>query len=220
MQAIILANGDTGSRSDLDRPWPGWAHDDALVIAADGGARNADRLSLQIDRWVGDGDSLGDEGVAELIARGIPVLRVPTDKDESDTELAVTEAAGLGATEIVVLGALGGNRVDHALANVTLLAHPLLVGLDVRLLAPDARVRLVVGPASMDLGGRIGDLVTLLPLGEDGQGVTTIGLRYPLRDETLSSGRSRGLSNVRTSSDASVTVRSGRLLVVEAPATL
>src|SRR6476660_4730011 len=167
MQAIILANGDTGSRGDLDRTWPGWAQGDALVIAADGGARNADRLSLHIDRWVGDGDSLGDEGVAELIARGIPVLRVPTDKDESDTELAVTEAAGLGATEIVVLGALGGNRVDHALANVTLLAHPLLVGLDVRLLAPDARVRLVVGPASMDVGGRIGDLVTLLPLGED-----------------------------------------------------
>jgi len=220
MQAIILANGDTGSRGDLDRTWPGWARDDALVIAADGGARNADRLSLHIDRWVGDGDSLGDEGVAELIARGIPVLRVPTDKDESDTELAVTEAAGLGATEIVVLGALGGNRVDHALANVTLLAHPLLVGLDVRLLAPDARVRLVVGPASMDVGGRIGDLVTLLPLGEDGHDVTTTGLRYPLRGETLSSGRSRGLSNVRTSSEASVAIRRGRLLVVEAPATL
>jgi thiamine pyrophosphokinase len=220
MQAIILANGDTGSRGDLDRTWPGWARDDALVIAADGGARNADRLSLHIDRWVGDGDSLGDEGVAELIARGIPVLRVPTDKDESDTELAVTEAAGLGATEIVVLGALGGNRVDHALANVTLLAHPLLVRLDVRLLAPDARVRLVVGPASMDVGGRIGDLVTLLPLGEDGHDVTTTGLRYPLRGETLSSGRSRGLSNVRTSSEASVAIRRGRLLVVEAPATL
>ena len=220
MQAIILANGDTGSRGDLDRTWPGWAQGDALVIAADGGARNADRLSLHIDRWVGDGDSLGDEGVAELIARGIPVLRVPTDKDESDTELAVTEAAGLGATEIVVLGALGGNRVDHALANVTLLAHPLLVGLDVRLLAPDARVRLVVGPASMDVGGRIGDLVTLLPLGEDGHDVTTTGLRYPLRGETLSSGRSRGLSNVRTSSEASVAIRRGRLLVVEAPATL
>ena len=220
MQAIILANGDTGSRGDLDRTWPGWARDDALVIAADGGARNADRLSLHIDRWVGDGDSLGDEGVAELIARGIPVLRVPTDKDESDTELAVTEAAGLGATEIVVLGALGGNRVDHALANVTLLAHPLLVGLDVRLLAPDARVRLVVGPASMAVGGRIGDLVTLLPLGEDGHDVTTTGLRYPLRGETLSSGRSRGLSNVRTSSEASVAIRRGRLLVVEAPATL
>jgi thiamine pyrophosphokinase len=51
-------------------------------------------------------------------------------------------------------------------------------------------------------------------------GITTDGLRYPLRDEPLVVGRTRGLSNVRDTPEASVTVRRGRLLIVETPATL
>lgn len=226
MQAIVLADGDAGSRDRLDATWPGWARPDALVIAADGGARHAVGLGLRIERWVGDGDSLGEAGVAELIAAGIRVERAPPDKDESDTELAVLTACGLGADELVILGALGGARVDHALANVALLGLPELMGLDVRLLAADARLRQLHGPgadgatAHLDLEGRVGDLVTLLPVGEDAEGVTTRGLRFALDDEPLRVGRTRGLSNVRTARLARVTLRQGRLLIVETPATL
>jgi thiamine pyrophosphokinase len=67
------------------------------------------------------------------------------------------------------------------------------------------------------LHGRRGDIVTLLPLGEYAAGVTTHGLRYPLADEPLHLGPARGLSNVRVSAVASVTVDSGLLLVVESP---
>ena len=62
------------------------------------------------------------------------MLRAAPDKDESDMELAVLEAVRRGATRITVLGALGGPRVDHALANVWLLAHPGLAGVEVTLL--------------------------------------------------------------------------------------
>jgi thiamine pyrophosphokinase len=226
MQAIVLADGDAGSRDRLDATWPGWARPDALVIAADGGARHAAGLGLRIERWVGDGDSLGEAGVADLIAAGIRVERAPPDKDESDTELAVLTACGLGADELVILGALGGARVDHALANVALLGLPELEGLDVCLLAADARVRQLHGPgadgtaAHLDLEGRVGDLVTLLPVGGDADGVTTRGLRFALDDESLRVGRTRGLSNVRTARLAGVTLRRGRLLIVETPATL
>ena len=226
MQAIILADGDVDPRERLDAAWPGWLRPDALVIAADGGARHAAALGLRIDRWVGDGDSLGEAGIDALIAAGVPVDRAPIDKDESDTELAVRHAIGTGATEIVVLGALGGTRVDHALANVMLLAMPELAGIDARMLGVGARVRLLsaVRPESqarsVELDGRVGDLVTLLPLGVDVEGVTTSGLRYPLSDESLLAGRSRGLSNVRTSGSASVRIERGRLLIVEAPDTL
>ena len=226
MQAIVLADGDAGSRDRLDATWPGWARSDALVIAADGGARHAAGLGLQIDRWVGDGDSLGEAGVAELIAAGIRVERAPIDKDESDTELAVLTACRLGATELVILGALGGARIDHALANVALLGLPELAGLDVRLLAAGARLRQLHGPGTdgaaghLDLEGRVGDLVTLLPVGGDAEGVTTRGLQFALDDEPLRVGRTRGLSNVRMASRAGVTLRRGRLLIVETPATL
>lgn len=197
-----------------------------MVVAADGGARYAAPLGLAIDRWVGDGDSLGEDGIAALVAAGVPIERSRPDKDESDTELGVLAALGLGATRLTMLGALGGPRLDHALANLGLLAMPELVGLDVRLVATDARVRLLAAPdaaggsVSMVLAGRVGDLVSLLTVGADAVGVTTHGLTYPLHDEPLLVGRTRGLSNVRASEEATVVLREGRLLVVETPATL
>jgi len=132
---------------------------------------------------------------------------------------ALLAAVGRGAERITIVGGLGGPRFDHALANVWLLAHPALAERDVRLLGAGVRVRLA-GAGRTDLSGRIGDLVSLLPFGGDASELVTDGLRYPLRNETIASGPSRGLSNVRDASDASLSVGSGRILVVETPATL
>lgn len=225
-RAIVLADGDVASRDALDEAWPGWSAGVDLVVAADGGARNAARLGLTVDHWVGDGDSLPAADLAELRAIGTRVELAERDKDQSDTELALAAAVASGAREIVVLGAFGGRRLDHALANISLLGSPALAELDAVLLAGDARVRLVVAPgkggAPVDvaLGGRPGGIVSLLPYGGDVRGVTTTGLRYPLDDEPLLLGSARGLSNVRDADDASVVVRNGKLLVVEAPARL
>ncbi|MFH1474738.1 MAG: thiamine diphosphokinase, partial [Chloroflexota bacterium] len=60
-----------------------------------------------------------------------------------------------------------------------------------------------------------GDLVSLFPFGADAAGVTTDGLAYPLREEPLRFGPARGLSNVRSGPEASVSLRAGRLLIVE-----
>lgn len=220
MRALVIADGGQPDRAALDAAWPGWDDDLAIVIAADGGARHAAALNRRIDRWVGDGDSLGEEGLAALRAAGTPIELAPTDKDESDTELAVLAAVAAGADDVTIVGALGGPRVDHALANVTLLAAPALADRAARLLDPAARVTLVVGPATAGLDGRVGDLVSLVPIGDDAQGVTTTGLRFRLADEDLAAGRTRGLSNVRTAPHASVSLRRGRLLLVETPATL
>jgi thiamine pyrophosphokinase len=226
IRAIVVADGAVPERATLDAAWPGWGDGTLLVVAADGGARGAIRLGLTIDRWVGDGDSLTEGELAELEAAGIPIERSPVDKDESDAELAVVAAVRLGATDVTILGALGGERVDHALANIALLAHSALAGKPARLLDAAARLRLIEapapegGPASLSLEGRVGDGVSLLPFGSDVRGVTTAGLRYPLDDEDLLFGAARGLSNVRVSAAARVTARIGRLLVVETPATL
>jgi thiamine pyrophosphokinase len=219
MRAIVLADGDAPSRRSLDAAWPGWDADVTLVVAADGGARIGAPLGLVIDRWVGDGDSLGAGEVAALRGGGVRVDVASPDKDESDTELALRAALDAGADDIVLLGAIGGGRIDHALANIGLLADAALAGRSLTILGPDGRIRLLRGPGSIDLSGRVGDLVSLLPFGADVEGVVTEGLRYPLRDEVLAAGPARGLSNVRIAPEARVTVRSGRLLVVETPAT-
>lgn len=225
--ALVLADGAVPDRALLDRAWPGWADGIGLVIAADGGARHAGRLGLKVDRWVGDGDSIEPDDLAALGAAGVDIRRSPADKDESDTELAVLAAVEAGADAVTILGALGGVRVDHALSNVGLLEHPALAGRPAWLFdehgvrlslvsAPDGAGRAVVREAA----GRTGDLVSLVPLGVSAAGVTTEGLRFPLSGEPLVLGRTRGVSNVRTRSVTRITLESGRLLVIETPATV
>jgi thiamine pyrophosphokinase len=225
--ALVLGDGDPPRRNELDSAWPGWAAGVSLVVAADGGARLAVELGFTIDEWVGDADSFPRGEVDRLADSGVLVDLVPTAKDESDLELAVVSASRSGVREITILGALGGARLDHELANVTLLAHPALADVEIaRILDARARLSLVSAPDSVGRSvtrafkGRAGDLVSLLPLGGAVRGITTAGLAYPLSDETLEVGPARGLSNVRTLEEAVVTVREGRLLVVETPATL
>jgi thiamine pyrophosphokinase len=226
MDALILAGGDLAPREVIDATWPGWDDDVRLVVAADGGARHARALAVRIDRWVGDGDSVDPTDLEALVAAGVPIERTRPDKDESDTELAVRAAIRLGADGIVILGALGGQRVDHALANIGLLGMPELVGHRATILDGAARIRSIRAPdvkgqpVRHALSGRVGEVVSLLPVGDGVDGVTTHGLRYPLADEPLPAGPARGLSNVRDAADAWVVVRRGFLLVVESPATL
>jgi thiamine pyrophosphokinase len=227
MVALILADGDTPTRAELDRGWPWWADDIEMVIAADGGARHAVVLEVDIDLWVGDGDSLGEVGIAALAAAGVTIERSPTDKDETDTELAIRAALREGCDGVIIVGALGGPRIDHALANVNLLTMRDLAGARGIIYTSHSRITVVRGSDPghdtlewHDLTGSPGDLVSMLPLGREVDGVTTSGLQYPLADEPLREGSSRGVSNVVTSPGARVAVRHGSLLVVESPATL
>jgi len=220
-RAIVLADGAAPTRAALDAAWPGWDDGVDLVVAADGGARHATVLGLRLDRWVGDGDSIDPADLNALAVTGVRIDRVEREKDASDTELAVLAAIDAGADDVTILGGLGGPRTDHALVNVALLQHRMLAGRFARLYDERcARISLLTAPGETELAGRIGDLVTLIPVGGSAAGVTTRDLRYPLRDETLEPGSSRGLSNVRTAPRASVTLQGGQLLVIETPATV
>ena len=222
-RALVLAGGSSPRRSELDDAWPGWDESIDLVVAADAGALLAEPLGLRLDLIVGDGDSLGEAALAGFEAQGIAVERSPADKDSSDTELALIAAAGRAADEVIVLGAFGG-RLDHALANVWILAHPALAGRTVSLLDGRSRVRLLSAgdgstpPVGLDLVERPGDLVTLLPFDGPATGVTTGGLRWPLVEAILPAGFSRGLSNEILAADGRVPrveLGKGRLIVIE-----
>lgn len=208
MRFTVVASGDL---ADGDERWL----DGATVIAADAGAERLDRLGRTPDRLVGDLDSVSGKLVARLAAAGVAVDRHPADKDASDTELALEAAIAAGATEIVLLGAIGGTRLDHELANVLLLADPALGDRDVRIVHGSTTVCVLRGGHRLGLGGLAGDLVTLLPIGGDAVGVRIDGVRWPLEGATLRLGRSRGLSNAVVAPPASVSLQRGTLLVVE-----
>lgn len=209
MKAVVVASGA------LDAADAARITADVLVIAADGGATHLERLRRRPDRLIGDLDSVDDALVQRLVAQGTLVERHAVDKDASDTELALEAAIDAGATSIVILGALGAERLDHELANLLLLADPAFAGRDVRIVRGATTVRTIGPGGRLDLEATVGSIVTLLPIGGDVSGVATAGLRWRLESAVLRFGRSRGLSNEIESRPASVSIGEGSLLVIE-----
>jgi thiamine pyrophosphokinase len=188
-----------------------------LIVAADGGAARCLAAGVRPDIVVGDLDSLDSSGRAGLDELGVELRVAKADKDESDMELSLLTALEAGVTRITVLGALGIERPEHGIANLLLLADSRLDGLDVSLVGPGsrlARIGSLDGPGEMVVTGSAGDFVSLLPLGATVDGVSSVGLRFPLHGETLPLGPSRGLSNELLGSAATVRTRRGCLLVV------
>ncbi len=207
MDVVIVANAP-----DLDAaPFRERIAAAGRRVAADGGALPLMRLGLLPHVVIGDMDSLDVAALDVLAASGTELRRFRRDKDETDLELALLYAAEQAAQTIDIIGALGG-RWDHTLANVALLALPELRGRQVRMLAPGQTLMLV--PGALDIAGKVGDTVSLIPLAGPVHGVTTRGLQYPLQDATLSFERARGVSNVLLEPPGRVEVRDGLLLLV------
>lgn len=204
MRAVIVSHGE------VDPADAAHVRGADLVIAADGGNDHLRRWGIEPHVVIGDLDSLSSVAATERTR----VERHPRDKDQTDTELAIDRAIAAGADEIVLLGALGGPRLDHALANALLLARPGHAA-RVRIVRGPTCLRLVRGGERLVLGGRTGELVSLLAVGGDARGVRTEGLRYGLEGETLRLGSSRGVSNEISAAGAAVSVAEGALLVVE-----
>ncbi len=211
MQAMVVAAGDPDPRDAalLDSA--------DLLIAVDRGAVWLSDLQRRPDLLVGDLDSVPGGLVAGLRSAGVEIDRHPADKDASDTELAIHRAVAMGATRVTLLGALGGQRLDHELANLLLLADPGWRGrlADLRIVRGGTTARALHGGATLALEGVIGTTVTLLPVGGDVSGVRTTGLRFPLDGEALGLGRTRGLSNRIVAIPASVSLERGTLIVIE-----
>lgn len=207
MRAIIFANGEY---RDPIRP-PVFLGD-VLVIAADGGSRHCQTLRVTPDILIGDLDSTDPDLVANWEERGVEIIRHPADKDQTDLELALLLAQERGAKEAWVYGAVGG-RLDMTFGNLTLLAHPLLK-IPTTLICGNEEVHLLRPGDSLELDGEPGETLSLLPLQPGGSRVSTQGLRYPLNNEKLEFGLTRGISNQLTDPRGMVNLETGLLAVI------
>jgi thiamine pyrophosphokinase len=210
LRAIIVANSILDNPARLSARLADWGQ--ARVFAADGGLENCRLLGLTPEAVIGDLDSIEPSRAQELEHSQIELRRSPARKDETDLELALLHVRGLGVDGVIVLGAWGG-RLDMSAANLLLLAHPGLSGMDLQLWTSDQSAWLIRPPGAPILG-RAGELVSLIPLTAEAQGVTTAGLEYPLHGETLTFGVPRGVSNVLAGPRAEVGLGSGLLLAV------
>jgi len=180
-------------------------------LAADGGTRHVLALELTPAIIIGDLDSLAPDVRLSTEQSGTRLIQHPRDKNETDFELALQYTVEAGYPEILVVAALG-NRLDQTLGNLALLTNPRLSTFDVRL--DDGVEEAFFTRGSCRVQGAAGDIVSLLPWGGEVIGVVTDGLRWPLQGETLYPYKTRGISNELLGEMASISLKSGLLLVV------
>jgi len=208
MAILIFANGECEPGEWL-RPHLAQAN---TLIAVDGGTHHLLKLGLRPHLVIGDLDSLDPAVLIGLEQAGVEIRRYPGDKDETDLELALLHAAATYPDQpIRILGGFGG-RLDHAIANILLLAHPQLRGRDIQLVDAKQRAWLVYGQTT--ISGEPGDTVSFIPLGGDVHIRQTTGLKWQLHDEWLYFGPARGVSNVLLGTTAQVQIAEGVLLCV------
>ena len=204
---IIFANGDL---PDLEKARALLRHDD-FILCADGGTRHALALHLTPNLVIGDMDSLDSAVWKTLEEKNIPFELFPRDKNETDLELAINKAIEMDSHEIIIVAALGG-RTDHALANIALLSDLRLSTFSLQL--DNGTEQLQFCRDQVEVRGRSGDIVSLIPWGNPVHGIQTENLKWKLNNETLYPEKSRGISNEMTSDTASIKIESGLLLII------
>ena len=175
------------------------------ILAADGGLRHLEALSLKPHAILGDFDSLG------YVPTGAEVF--PVEKDDTDAMLAVRHGLQRGFREFLIYGGLDGQRLDHTVANYQTLQFLADNGAAGYLIGKDYIVTVIKKETIRFLKTAEG-ILSVFCLGGDARGVSLRGLQYPLQDGTLSSGFPLGVSNHFVGEAAEIRVEDGSLLVM------
>jgi thiamine pyrophosphokinase len=156
-------------------------------------------------------DSTEKAYLQKLQADGVPIELFPQDKNETDLELAIGHAIEQTPNEIVIIAAIGG-RLDQTLANIALLSNDQLSTFNLKL--DDGVDEVFFCRDQVEVQGRSGDIVSLIPWQGPVSGVQTKNLKWKLNNETLYPEKTRGVSNEMKSDIANVKISTGLLLIV------
>lgn len=209
-RAVVVASGsienDNFLRASLKQ--------DDFIICADGGFRHLSAIKRKPDVFLGDFDS-GDraEILAHPLMQNVPVFPFARMKNETDTHNAVLYALEHGYRDILLLGCTG-TRLDHTVSNLHLLKLIRQQGGNGMVL--DTHNQIQVTDSYLKIEQMPGYHLSLIAMSDKVTGLTTGGLLYPLENFTLLQGVSRGISNEFIAPTASVTVKTGWLMVIQA----
>lgn len=206
---LLVVGGDARAPAPIPATLPAGS----VVVAADSGLDRLAEGILAVDHVVGDLDSVSPEALAHAASHGATIHRHLADKDATDIELAIDLilhriVPDTGLTSLLVVGS-GGGRLDHLLADLSLLTSPALRALHVTARIGAARISVVRPGVAVQLTGTPGLQVSLVPMHGPAGGVTTDGLRWSLIDADLVSGTTRALSNEFVAPVATVAISSG-----------
>ncbi len=204
MRAFIYTGGTVFAELITEHPKA-----DDLCIAADAGYRTAGTLGERVDILLGDFDSLGEPPRDERME----IIRVPAEKDLTDTQLAVEVALDRGAEEIILVGGLSG-RLDHTLSTLSILED--LHGRGCYATLTDGQNRVRYLRSSSTLIARSGyRYLSLIAADETVRGVEIKGCKYPLKHATLRRSMQFAVSNEITGNVAFIAVKKGGVYIIE-----
>lgn len=178
---------------------------DDYLIGADGGLLHLTALGFVPHHVLGDFDSLG------YVPAGASAF--PVEKDDTDTMLAVRHGLERNYKQFLLYGSLDGKRLDHTVANFQTLAFLADRGARGYLIGKDYIVT-VIKNGSLSFRSGVTGTVSVFCMGQDAEGVTLEGLKYPMNNGTLSAGFPLGVSNRFTGGPARISVENGSLLVL------
>jgi thiamine pyrophosphokinase len=207
---FVIAGGSIGNKDFLRSQIVKFGPDE--LVCADGGARHVVALDLTPQVIIGDMDSLPLEILQRCEERGSRIIRHPREKKETDTQLALEYACRFHPDEIRIYGGMGG-RIDHAIANISLLLPSARKGVTAKLVDEWCEVFVITQTTTIE--GIAGQTVSLFPLSALVQGIELDGFEYPLSGGTMESGAPYGISNRLQAGQGVIAIGSGCLLVVK-----
>ena len=214
---VIVAGGQA-ENDFLKEFFAGYERGELYIIACDRGYDICCDVGVTPNLVIGDFDSACAGAYTQVKSRGINVILLNSEKDDSDSEAAVryilqhNELTG----DIYLLGGIG-SRIDHLLGNISLVAMGVQNGRRIFLMDSHNRIcglgpggRLVINRA-----GQYGKYISVFPYMGRTSGVTLEGFKYPLRDAVLEGFDTLTVSNEIIEEQGVIALVDGYLIIME-----
>ena len=207
MTALIIANGEDVDKKIIERL------DFDYVICAVGGLGKAEKLGLVPGLIVGDFDSVDKLVLEKYKLKDAEIVKFPAEKDFTDMELSIEIAVEKGFKNLILLGATGGHRLDHSVANLMLLEKYHNLGIKIEVIDNNNTVHIISDNTDFFLDNIKNYFVSLIPLTEKISGLTLQGFKYPLDRVTVNRGSTLCVSNEIVEEKGRVILEKGTALL-------
>lgn len=208
---IIIVTGGTLDEKILIRVLE--QYEQPYIIGVDKGIDTLKKLDIQADLLIGDFDSASEDVRIYSRKQGNVIVLKP-EKDYTDTHMAVLEALKQNPKEIILTGATG-TRIDHVMANISVLKLCLEKGVKACIIDGNNRIRMIDKQCKIERKSMYGKYISCIPFSDRVTGINLIGFKYPLTDATMIKEDSIGISNELREEEGLIQIDTGYLLVME-----
>ncbi len=208
-RALLVANGQIKNYAEIAKKLNEYTFD--FIICCDGGVNHLDNTEIIPNYIVGDFDSAQNELVERYKNMGCQIDTFPVDKNFTDSELGINRCIQLGCDEIILIGGTG-DRLDHTIGNLNL--GLLALSNNCNLIVIDETNIIYTVMNSISLENKKGQTCSIIPISLELEGITTVGLKYPLHNETICLGETRPISNVIIEDKAEIKIHKGLAHVI------